>query len=687
MSLPPIPVDITVSVSPSGKGLVKMYRNGQLYGMTDSSMTRTVFIGDSIKLEAVEITDYKFDKWSNGSTNRTISFTAIGNDSYTAYFKKVESPPPPSSDKPYLKSWNVSISPKKDSYRRGFDEIKLIVDFEIVNPNPNKWKRAGGFYEGASRLSIDVGDSIIISGNYKKKDGELVYDVVDGKNSCYVTYKPYNHLGKSYTVRINLYVYYTDGSSIISISKENVTITYSLEDPVTLFDWYISKNPVSPNDRLVIRLENPRIKFKSDNSVYSAKFSSGSQITILGFQAPDSKNVSDSKIEYVYNNIQYYGSQPMSWNVEAYVSIYRPLEVQGWEVKGPVETETVKKLNYLPPTQEPQPPPSEPPQPPEPPEYRAEIILSKQNVNIGEEVSAVLKHNLPLVPTGLPAMISWGDGSVEQFTQYLGEVTKKHIYVLPGTFRIDYGVDGIVANPQFIVVNEPISIPPTQYTISVYTNPQGWGKVEVYKNGNYVDTVETGIKQYSFSSGDKCKLKAIANSGYEFKMFTKNGNQITTNPYEFSVNSSSVVQAVFQVVSGQPPIPPSGGKSVYIFVNPQGWGFVDVYINNNYYKRVSGEYVSVNTGDKVRCVAIASGGKYFSKWIISTGEEKTGDIFEFIVDNIGWIQAVFSDLPTTPTTPTPDLGQELMKILSMEIYGIPLWLIILILIILMVIFR
>ena len=74
------------------------------------------------------------------------------------------------------------------------------------------------------------------------------------------------------------------------------------------------------------------------------------------------------------------------------------------------------------------------------------------------------------------------------------------------------------------------------YTISASANPTAGGTV-------------TGGGTYSF--GQNCTLKANAAAGYTFQKWTKNGQQVSTNPtYTFSVTASASYVAHFQQQTG-----------------------------------------------------------------------------------------------------------------------------------------
>ena len=74
---------------------------------------------------------------------------------------------------------------------------------------------------------------------------------------------------------------------------------------------------------------------------------------------------------------------------------------------------------------------------------------------------------------------------------------------------------------------------PKQYTITVNTNNSSYGTI-------------SGDGSYDY--GTSCTITATPNSGYRFVKWTKNGNQVSTNPsYSFTVTENATYTAVFEV--------------------------------------------------------------------------------------------------------------------------------------------
>jgi len=92
----------------------------------------------------------------------------------------------------------------------------------------------------------------------------------------------------------------------------------------------------------------------------------------------------------------------------------------------------------------------------------------------------------------------------------------------------------------------------TYYTITVTASPTNGGTV-------------TGGGSYA--SGSTCTLHAVANSGYTFVKWTKNGTQVSTNPdYSFTVTSNATFVAHFQLSNNN--------YTINVLANPTAGGTV-----------------------------------------------------------------------------------------------------------------
>lgn len=108
--------------------------------------------------------------------------------------------------------------------------------------------------------------------------------------------------------------------------------------------------------------------------------------------------------------------------------------------------------------------------------------------------------------------------SLSNYTGQTGYIAIRH-FNCTDMFRIN--IDDVMLNSS------------TQYyTVNVTANPANGGTVS--GGGTY-------------ASGTTCNLHAIANSGYAFQKWTKNGTQVSTNPnYSFTVTESASYIAHFQ---------------------------------------------------------------------------------------------------------------------------------------------
>jgi len=143
----------------------------------------------------------------------------------------------------------------------------------------------------------------------------------------------------------------------------------------------------------------------------------------------------------------------------------------------------------------------------------------------------------------------------EPFLNYeYWETFEDNISQLAGhSVRFAFRYEGTYAHNWYIK-NFSIEEGIAQYTINVTANNNAWGSVT---GGGH------------FDPGSSCTISASANSGYEFKKWTKNGSDVSTSPvYTFTVNENATYTAIF----GEPAVT---YYTISTEVNPAGAGTVD----------------------------------------------------------------------------------------------------------------
>ena len=174
------------------------------------------------------------------------------------------------------------------------------------------------------------------------------------------------------------------------------------------------------------------------------------------------------------------------------------------------------------------------------------------------------------------------------------------------------------------------AIPPTQYTVSLSSNPSNGGTTS--GGGTY-------------NSGSSVTVTATSNSGYTFTNWTENGTQVSTSSsYTFTISSSRTLVANFTA------IPPTQ-YSVSLSSNPTNGGTTSG----------GGTY---NSGSSVTVSAIANSGYLFSSWTESATQVSTSSSYTFTISSNRTLVANFS-IAATPTITVsthslPDFGSVIV---------------------------
>ena len=158
------------------------------------------------------------------------------------------------------------------------------------------------------------------------------------------------------------------------------------------------------------------------------------------------------------------------------------------------------------------------------------------------------------------------------------------------------------------------------YTISVSANPSAGGTVSGGGTYNY---------------GSSCTLTATPTTGYSFVRWTKNGNEVSTNPsYSFTVTGNASYVAVFSLNS----------YTISVSANPSEGGTVSG----------GGTY---NYGSSCTLTATPATGYSFVRWTKNGSQVSTNASYSFTVTENATYVAVFSlNSYTISTSANPSAG-------------------------------
>ncbi len=150
------------------------------------------------------------------------------------------------------------------------------------------------------------------------------------------------------------------------------------------------------------------------------------------------------------------------------------------------------------------------------------------------------------------------------------------------------------------------------YTITATANPSNGGTV-------------SGANTYNY--GATCTLTATANTGYTFVKWTKNGNQVSTNPsYTFNVTASEEYVAHFQLQT----------YTITTIANPSNGGTVSGANTYNY-------------GQSCTVTATANTGYTFANWTENGTVVSTNASYTFLVEANRNLVANFTNITYTIT--------------------------------------
>ena len=176
-----------------------------------------------------------------------------------------------------------------------------------------------------------------------------------------------------------------------------------------------------------------------------------------------------------------------------------------------------------------------------------------------------------------------------------------------------------------------------------FTVTSGGTYIAHFSSENYIitataDPIEGGTVSGGggFNYGDQCTLRATANPGYTFVNWTKNGQQVSTNPtYTFNVTESATYIAHFQAQSQQ--------YTITVSANPSNGGTVSG----------GGTYAA---GQSCTVSATANNGYVFTNWTENGNVVSTSANYTFNVTSNRTLVAHFIRTYTITVSANPSNG-------------------------------